>query len=357
MSSAACGRAAVSIALRATLLPLGLLLGAGLLDQYGDGNGAGFVLFVGTSLAVTAFPVLARILDDRQMRRTPIGTIARADRGRHRRRAGLNSTRDRGGDRRRQRDELAATAAGAAVPGADDVGRAATSADGGGRTAQPVGDAANPGRGAPVRRVHRVDWAALYFGSFLFGVLMSRKEGLLLRATVQDRMAELNGVLLMPVFFVVAGLQVQLHFDRAGVGVLLLVLLVATAGKFLGAFGAARMHRLALRESVAIGVLMNTRGLTELIVLSVGLQLGLIDTRLYTYLVIMALVTTTMAGPLLQLLYPPDRVRRDTVPAPTVGPEREARGSSIAPPSIAGRPAPGSPPGRAIPVRSAPYEA
>jgi Kef-type K+ transport system membrane component KefB len=80
-----------------------------------------------------------------------------------------------------------------------------------------------------------------------------------------------------------------------------LIMLVAVTGKFGGAFAAARLHRLPTRQSALLATLMNTRGLTELIILSVGLQLGLLDGPLYSIMVMMALVTTAMAGPLLRL--------------------------------------------------------
>src|SRR5207247_4705720 len=79
---------------------------------------------------------------------------------------------------------------------------------------------------------------------------------------------------------------------------------IAVAGKFGGALLAARYGGFGWRESAALGTLMNTRGLTELIVLNIGLDLGVISADLFTMLVIMALVTTFMAGPILRLLDP-----------------------------------------------------
>ena len=82
----------------------------------------------------------------------------------------------------------------------------------------------------------------------------------------------------------------------------LLVLLVAVAGKFLGAWSVARASGMPPREAQALGWLMNTRGLTELVVLNVGLSLGVITPELFTMGVLMALITTAMAGPLLSRL-------------------------------------------------------
>jgi Kef-type K+ transport system membrane component KefB len=81
-----------------------------------------------------------------------------------------------------------------------------------------------------------------------------------------------------------------------------LIILTASAGKIGGVFAAARVTGFSGREATALGVLMNTRGLMELIVLNVGLSLGIIPPDVFTMLVIMAIGTTIMTGPLLQLL-------------------------------------------------------
>jgi Kef-type K+ transport system membrane component KefB len=80
------------------------------------------------------------------------------------------------------------------------------------------------------------------------------------------------------------------------------VLLVAIAGKFLGTWALARQGGLPQKEAVALGWLMNTRGLTELVILNVGLSIGVISPTLFTLMVLMALITTAMAGPLLHQL-------------------------------------------------------
>ena len=87
-----------------------------------------------------------------------------------------------------------------------------------------------------------------------------------------ERLEQVSLLLLLPVFFVVAGLQVDVRGDRASAGVveLALILLVAIGGKFLGAFAAARLQRVPHRQAAALGVLMNTRGLTEIVILQVG---------------------------------------------------------------------------------------
>jgi hypothetical protein len=123
---------------------------------------------------------------------------------------------------------------------------------------------------------------------------------------VAVRIEDFVSIVLLPLFFAVAGLSADIFLlrDPALIGVALVLVVVAIGAKLLAAAAAARLTGMTGRESFAIGALMNTRGLTELIVLSIGLELGVIDQALYTMLVIMALVTTFMAGPLLRLIDP-----------------------------------------------------
>jgi Kef-type K+ transport system membrane component KefB len=140
------------------------------------------------------------------------------------------------------------------------------------------------------------------FGAFLFGVVMPRSS--LLREDILGPIEQLSVTFLLPVYFVVAGLAVNLSgIGMSGMVELALILLVAISGKFLGAFTGARLQGVPATSAAVLGTLMNTRGLTELVILTVGLQLGVLDGRLYSLMVVMALVTTAMAGPLLQLLY------------------------------------------------------
>ena len=116
------------------------------------------------------------------------------------------------------------------------------------------------------------------------------------------RLEYLAIVLLMPIFFALAGLSTTPDaFVGAGVGALLLVLVAAVVGKvFGGAFG-ARLAGYGWRDSFATGALMNARGLMELIVMKVGLDAGLIGPSLFTMLLVMAIVTTLMTAPMLTL--------------------------------------------------------
>lgn len=151
------------------------------------------------------------------------------------------------------------------------------------------------------------EWIGLHpmMGAFLFGtaVPMDARRGLV--HDVHHRLEGVSVQLLMPVFFVVTGLGVNVGGLRvADLGPTLLILGVACIGKFVGGAGAGRVVGLSTRDALAVGTMMNTRGLAELVILNVGRQAGVLDDRMYTMLVIMAVVTTVMAGPLLRLIYP-----------------------------------------------------
>ena len=106
----------------------------------------------------------------------------------------------------------------------------------------------------------------------------------------------------MPIFFALAGLNTTPDaFVGAGLGAMLLILVAAVVGKIAGGAAGARLAGYGWRDSFAIGALMNARGLMELIVMKVGLDAGLIGPALFTMLLVMAIVTTVMTGPLLTL--------------------------------------------------------
>ncbi|MCI3934561.1 cation:proton antiporter [Streptomyces sp. AN091965] len=137
------------------------------------------------------------------------------------------------------------------------------------------------------------------FGAFAFGAVVPRAEVDASAPEIPERI-EQTSLLLLPVFFVVTGLAVDLGgLGGRGVVILLAVLVVACAGKFLGAAGAARLTGATGREAAVLGTLMNARGLTELIILNVGLGIGALDGQMFTAMVMMAVVTTVITGPLL----------------------------------------------------------
>lgn len=147
------------------------------------------------------------------------------------------------------------------------------------------------------------------FGAFIFGAIIP-KDGALARL-LAEKLEDVAVVLLLPIFFAYSGLRTEIGLlsTPGAWGICGLIIVLACAGKFGGSTIAARMTGLPWRESSAIGVLMNTRGLMELIVLNIGLDLGVISPTLFTMMVVMALVTTFMTSPLLRWIYPGERAR------------------------------------------------
>ncbi|RSS38594.1 cation:proton antiporter [Streptomyces sp. WAC08241] len=144
-------------------------------------------------------------------------------------------------------------------------------------------------------------WIGIHqiFGAFLFGFVMPREPRRVLTAHLRRPLDDVS-VVLLPVFFIVTGLGVDLgSLTATDCLALLLIIGVACLGKLVGAIVPARLSGLSWREAKDLGVLMNTRGLTELIILNAAVSLGVLDGRMFTILVIMALVTTAMAAPLL----------------------------------------------------------
>ncbi len=295
-------RAVAGISLSAYFVPFVLGCGVALavLSRYHHGNRFTFALFIGCALAVTAFPVLARILIERDLMGTRIGQLSMAS-------AAID-------------DVLAwivlAFVIGLARPDAGTqwrlvlflplvlamwwlmrplltrVSRSTASTSDNTMIFLAVCGALICGAAT--------EWIGLHliFGAFLFGVIFPRTH----RPVVETGARLLSSVFL-PAFFVIAGLQVDLgSLDRAGVLEMLAILSTALIGKLGGTYLAARATGIERREAGALASLMNTRGLTELIILNIGLTTGLIGVQLYSILVVMALVTTAMTAPLLRLL-------------------------------------------------------
>ncbi|BAY98910.1 sodium/hydrogen exchanger [Tolypothrix tenuis PCC 7101] len=153
----------------------------------------------------------------------------------------------------------------------------------------------------------------LIFGAFLLGAAMPKNADLV--RELAEKTEDFVLVFLLPVFFAYSGLRTQIGLlNRPELWLLCaLVLAVAIAGKYIGTYVAARVSGINKREASALGWLMNTRGLTELIVLNIGLELGVVSPLLFTMLVIMALVTTFMTSPLLEWTYPKKLIRLDVV--------------------------------------------
>jgi Kef-type K+ transport system membrane component KefB len=139
------------------------------------------------------------------------------------------------------------------------------------------------------------------FGAFLAGVVMPAESGF--RDKLVVRVENLSSVLLLPVFFAFTGLRTQIGLINSAQDwlICLVIIAVATAGKLGGSALAARITGMDWRGSLQLGALMNTRGLMELIALNIGYDMGILSQRIFTMLVIMALVTTVMTGPLVTL--------------------------------------------------------
>jgi Kef-type K+ transport system membrane component KefB len=268
-----------------------------------------FALFMGISMSITAFPVLVRILKDRGIFKTPLGSTATAC-------AAIDDVT--------AWTILAfvvaiarATSVGAGVftfllvivfvglmlfvirPNLPKLmGRESLARE-------------EPGAGLLTIVVSVVLLSAFcteligihaLFGAFLAGTIMPAIGGF--REKLAIRVEHLSSVLLLPVFFAFTGLRMQVGLVSGNHEwmVLLVIIGVSTLGKLGGSALAARLTGLDWRESTQLGALMNTRGLMELIALNIGYDLGILSQSIFTMLVIMALVTTAMTGPLLSLL-------------------------------------------------------
>ena len=273
-----------------------------------------FALFMGVAMSITAFPVLARILVERRMLRHPVGAMAMAA-------AAVDDVTAWG------LLALASAVAGSgsvlavvrivalavafcaamALVGRPLLARVSRAYDEAGHV--PGGWVAAIFVGVLLSSfaAQRIGIAAI-FGAFVMGLIMPRRADL--THDVTRRVEDFVVIVLLPLFFVVTGLRVRVGLlDRPALWLLTLVLLVvAVAGKWAGALAAARLTGFPGRESAAIAALMNTRGLTELIVLNIGLELGVVSPALFTALVLVALVTTFMTGPVLRLIDPGGRL-------------------------------------------------
>jgi Kef-type K+ transport system membrane component KefB len=265
-----------------------------------------FAMFMAASMAITAFPVLARILKDSGMTRSPIGQLALASTAVADVLAWgvlafvVAAISTRGGWPGFMR-----TVGGLVVVGAACFGllrpllaRLLARHAGDGR---PDGALLGLLLILAFAMAAATEWLGLHalFGAFLFGACLPRDDRLL--DHLVERIEHVAVLVLMPVFFALAGLNTTPQAFAAGGGALLLVLAVAIVGKVLGAGAGARISGLGWRDSAAIGSLMNARGLMELIVLKIGLDAGVIGPEMFTVLLIMAIVTTLMTTPMLRL--------------------------------------------------------
>jgi Kef-type K+ transport system membrane component KefB len=267
-----------------------------------------FALFMGAALSVTAFPVLARILSDRRMDKTPLGVLA----------LGCAAAVDATawcllafvvGVARAEVSGALLTVGLSVAFLVLMVGVVRPLAV---RFAARFTDDNLP-RGAVAWVFVALLLSALtteaigihaVFGAFLLGAVIPH-DSAVARAFTR-RLEDIVTVLLLPAFFAFTGMRTQIGLVQGVEGWLVcgVIILAATAGKFGGTFAAARFTGLDARTSTALGVLMNTRGLMELIVLNVGLDLGVLSPTLFAMMVVMALVTTLATAPALAWLVP-----------------------------------------------------
>ena len=309
------GRVKLALAISNTSLlfplSLGLLAAVPLYSLLApDTNFIAFALFVGVAMSITAFPVLARIVVERRMLKRPLGALALSA-------AAMNDVTGW--------FLIALASAFAGSGGVSGVigtialavtfclfmafavrpilARAARAHDEMGRLPGTWITAIFAGVLLSAYVTETIGIAVI-FGAFVMGFVMPRHAGL--TEDVTHRVEDFVVTLLLPLFFAYTGLRTNvLLLDRSELVVITLVLFgLALAGKYGGTVVAARVMRMAWRESAVLGALMNTRGLTELIVLNLALEKGVISSALFAALVIMALATTFMAGPVLQLLDP-----------------------------------------------------
>jgi Kef-type K+ transport system membrane component KefB len=314
-------RAAVAVAHAGIVVPflLGAALAVGLYPRYGpaDVSLTSFALFLGVALSITAFPVLARILSDRQMEKTELGVLA----------LGCAAAGD---VTAWCLLALAVGVAQAALGGALlVVALAATFVAFMGLVVRPVAARVvgwfreGPLTTGVVAWVFVAVLAAALttevigihaiFGAFLLGAVIPHDS--LLARELRGKVEDVVTVLLLPAFFAYTGMRTQIGLV-AGVAEWLvcgLIIVTATVGKFGGTLLAGRLAGLDMRTAAALGVLMNTRGLMELIVLNIGLDLGVISPTVFAMMVFMALVTTLATTPVL-LLVQPDQGRVAAAP-------------------------------------------
>jgi len=264
-----------------------------------------FALFLGIAMSITAFPVLARILEDRGLAQTPLGTIA------------LTCAAV---------DDVSAWCVLALVIAiAQSSGVAASLVTVAltvtffivmvllvkpllSRLLSAPANTTGQRRGLVAGALAFVLSCALIteaigihalFGAFLAGVVTPAA----LRSRLKEKLGSFSAAALLPLFFAFTGLRMQIGLLNDWLSWLMcaVIILIAITGKLGSGMLMARWTGMSWRDAFSLGVLMNTRGLVELVVLNIGYDLGILSARAFTMLVLMALVTTFMTGPLLSL--------------------------------------------------------
>jgi Kef-type K+ transport system membrane component KefB len=302
----------LAIAVCSLVVPfaLGAVLGTQLHPRFAS-PGVGiwpFAMFLGTVMSVTAFPVLAAILRERDLLRTPAGSVALFA-------AAvtdavvwilLSVVAILSGDRGDWSSLVARSTALVALcvvstrmvrPGLDRLVRARL------RRAEGANALLGTLLLGALAYACATDRLHLHpaFGAFLFGVCLPRDERL--RELLTQRVGALVSALLLPCFFALAGLSATAGvFTGADWAVLVLILATAVAGKLVGGILGARLGGWDWRQACTVGVMLNARGLMELLVLKIGMDAGIIGADLFTMFFAMAILTTLMTAPVLNLL-------------------------------------------------------
>ena len=264
-------------------------------------------LFTGACISITAFPMLARIIHERGLSGTPLGSLALS--------AGAI---DDAGAWTVLAVVLATFGDGAGVAVKAVAGAAAFAIlvlGFGRRLLAPLGRSAERQGGLSQQGLSvalmlfllsafAMDWVGMHavFGGFLLGIAMPR--GVVAR-DLRAKLEPFTVALLLPMFFTFSGLNTQLALvtDPSLLLVALGILVVSVAAKFGACWAAARITGQDNPTALGIGALMNARGLMELIIINIGLQRGIIGPELFSALVLMAVITTVMASPLFELVY------------------------------------------------------
>lgn len=323
------GRAHAAVAVSHASIVVPFVLGAALaLGLYPVFSHQGvpftsFSLFMGAAMAITAFPVLARILTDRHLDKTELGSVALSCAAADDVTAWCLLSLVVGVAQANISGAIRVTCGAVAFIAfmflavgpvmrrlaarfetPDDKGKLSPMAVSGTFLAVLVSALATEAIG-----IHAV------FGAFLLGVVIPHDSRI--AREFAEKLKDLVTVLLLPAFFAFTGMRTQITLMNDFSSWLWCgaIILIATLGKFGGTLAAARLTGLNWRDSAALGMLMNTRGLMELIVLNIGLDLGIISPTLFAMMVVMALATTAATAPVLKWLVPDHEAPNHANPA------------------------------------------
>ncbi|CAM0957841.1 unnamed protein product [Alopecurus aequalis] len=341
------GRRAFAIAAAGISLPFACGVGVAFVIRRAipgadEAGYAPFLVFMGVAMSITAFPVLARILAELKLLTTSIGETALAA-------AAFNDVAawvllalavaisGSGDDRRSPVTSLWVLLSGAAFVGVwmlavrplmSWVARRSDAGGGGDAVwvAATLAGVLASGLATDMIGIHAI------FGAFVFGLTVPKDGAFAGRVT--ERVEDLVSELLLPLYFASSGLKTDVATIRGGgaLGMLALVIGTACAGKIIGTFAVSMACGMGAKEAIVLGVLMNTKGLVELIVLNIGRERKVLNEETFAILVLMALVTTFITTPTVMAIYKPARAaaRRRLHPRKLHGPTASAPSSPSA---------------------------